>query len=257
MNRIYATCVQCSQRPVAPQGPTRGLPRALDRTGRQNAVHTRPRNLRAAVIADDGGPCKVRHFSVDFLKQSANILETAPSVNLSQNPTPKGYYTSYLKERVYFATLYFDLLARNQPSQDYVVQVLLFPNLCYFRWIKKKQKEWIRMFTTGLERSMWIPQEFLMKSVRMWRLETVLSVRSKALSTPLSPRLRYFCQPQFNLHPVIDNARSGEKGRMSQAFSNNNNSFNTFNYTTADDRLEILSVPNRRVRPEPQKPTDA
>jgi len=28
---------------------------------------------------------------------------------------------------------------------------------------------------------------------------------------------------------------------MAQAFSNNNNSFNTFNYTTADDRSEILA----------------
>ena len=53
--------------PGPPQGPTGGLPRALDRTGRQNAVHTRPRNLRTAVIVEDRGPCKVRHFSVgDF-----------------------------------------------------------------------------------------------------------------------------------------------------------------------------------------------
>ena len=50
--------------PGPPQGPTGGLPRALDRTGRQNAVHTRPGNLRTAVMVEDGGPCKVRHFSV-------------------------------------------------------------------------------------------------------------------------------------------------------------------------------------------------
>ena len=56
--------IQCSQRSGAPVGPGGGLPRALDRTGRQNAVHTRPRNLRTAVIVENGGPCKVRHFSV-------------------------------------------------------------------------------------------------------------------------------------------------------------------------------------------------
>jgi len=50
--------------PGPPQGPTGRLPRALDRTGRQNAVHTRPGNLRTAVFVADGGPCKVRHFSV-------------------------------------------------------------------------------------------------------------------------------------------------------------------------------------------------
>ena len=49
--------------PGPPQGPTGGLPRALDRTGRQNAVHTRPRNLRMAFIVEDSKPCKVRHFS--------------------------------------------------------------------------------------------------------------------------------------------------------------------------------------------------
>ena len=46
------------------QGPAGGLPRAPDGTGRQNAVHTRPSNLRTAVLMEDGGPCKVRHFSV-------------------------------------------------------------------------------------------------------------------------------------------------------------------------------------------------
>ena len=49
------------------QGPAGGLPRAPDGTGRQNAVHTRPSNLRTAVLMEDGGPCEVRHFSVgDF-----------------------------------------------------------------------------------------------------------------------------------------------------------------------------------------------
>ena len=37
------------------------LPGARDRTGRQNAVHSRPGNLRTAVIAKDGGPCNVRN----------------------------------------------------------------------------------------------------------------------------------------------------------------------------------------------------
>jgi len=46
------------------QGPMGGLPRALDGTGRQNAVHIRPGNLRTAVIVEDGGPCKVRQISV-------------------------------------------------------------------------------------------------------------------------------------------------------------------------------------------------
>ena len=32
--------------------------------GRQNTVHLRPRNLRTAVIVEDGGPCKVRQISV-------------------------------------------------------------------------------------------------------------------------------------------------------------------------------------------------
>ena len=40
------------------------MPRALDRTGRQNAVYTRPENLKTAVLDEDRGPCKVRHFSV-------------------------------------------------------------------------------------------------------------------------------------------------------------------------------------------------
>ena len=46
------------------QGPAGGLPRAPDGTGQHNAVHTRPSNLRTAVLMEDRGPCKVRHFSV-------------------------------------------------------------------------------------------------------------------------------------------------------------------------------------------------
>jgi len=56
--------LQCSQRSGAPIEPHAGLPRSLDGTGRQNAVHTRPGNLRKAVIEEDCGPCKVRQISV-------------------------------------------------------------------------------------------------------------------------------------------------------------------------------------------------
>ena len=58
------TRMQCSQRSGAPAGLDGETARALDRTGRQNAVHTRPGSLRTAVIVEDGGPCKVRNFSV-------------------------------------------------------------------------------------------------------------------------------------------------------------------------------------------------
>ena len=46
------------------QGPAGGLPRAPDGTGRHNAVYTRPSNLKTAVLMEDRGPYKVRHFSV-------------------------------------------------------------------------------------------------------------------------------------------------------------------------------------------------
>jgi len=41
-----------------------GTAKSLDGTGRQNAVHTRPGNLRTAVIVLDGGPCKVGKITV-------------------------------------------------------------------------------------------------------------------------------------------------------------------------------------------------
>ena len=40
------------------------LSSVLNGTGRLNAVHTRPRTLRTAVIVEGGVPCKVSHFSV-------------------------------------------------------------------------------------------------------------------------------------------------------------------------------------------------
>ena len=46
--------------------------------------------------------------------------------------------------------------------------------------------------------------------------------------------------PQVNQHlPLIIQNRGNQK--MSQAFSNNNNSFNTFNYITPDDESKILA----------------
>ena len=56
--------MQCSQRSGAPAGPDGGAAKSPGPDGTANAVHTRPRNLRTAVIVEDGGPCKVRHFSV-------------------------------------------------------------------------------------------------------------------------------------------------------------------------------------------------
>ena len=58
------TTTSVRKSPGPRQGPLGGLPRAPDGTGRQNAVHTRPSNLRTAVLMEDGGPYKVRHFSV-------------------------------------------------------------------------------------------------------------------------------------------------------------------------------------------------
>jgi len=52
----------------AVRGPRRarrgGLPRALDGTERQNAVCSRPGNLRTAVIVKDGVPYNVRQIGV-------------------------------------------------------------------------------------------------------------------------------------------------------------------------------------------------
>ena len=48
---------------------------------------------------------------------------------------------------------------------------------------------------------------------------------------------------QVNQHLALD-IHSGENWKMSQAFSNNHNSFNvanTFNYAASDDRSEILA----------------
>ena len=61
--RPLDTYIQCSQRCGPLPGPTGGLPRALDWTGRQNAVHTRPGNRRTGAFVEEGGPCKVRDSS--------------------------------------------------------------------------------------------------------------------------------------------------------------------------------------------------
>jgi len=50
--------------PGPPQGPARGLSRALDGTGGQKAVRSRPGNLRTAIIVKDGGPYNVRQIGV-------------------------------------------------------------------------------------------------------------------------------------------------------------------------------------------------
>src|SRR5437588_182737 len=47
-------------------------------------------------------------------------------------------------------------------------------------------------------------------------------------------------QPLRDQHPLFK-AWGGEKRKMSQAFSNNNNSFNINNYTTPDDEAKILA----------------
>ena len=45
----------------ARQGPTDGLPRPLDRTGRQKICRPRPQNLKTAVFRQDDGPDNLRH----------------------------------------------------------------------------------------------------------------------------------------------------------------------------------------------------
>jgi len=50
--------------PGPPQGPAGGPPRALDGTGRQKAVCSRPGNLGTAVIVNDSGPYNVRQIGV-------------------------------------------------------------------------------------------------------------------------------------------------------------------------------------------------
>ena len=56
------TSVLNGPRPL--QGSVGRLPRALHGTGRQNAVRSRPRILKTAVIAKDGGPYNPRQISV-------------------------------------------------------------------------------------------------------------------------------------------------------------------------------------------------
>ena len=51
-------------------------------------------------------------------------------------------------------------------------------------------------------------------------------------------------KPQSTQHLAPNNIQSSGKRKMSQTFSNNHNSFNianTFNYTTPDERSEILA----------------
>ena len=48
-------------------------------------------------------------------------------------------------------------------------------------------------------------------------------------------------RPQANQHFALNNFHSGENRKMSQAFSNNQNSFNTFNFLTPDDESKILA----------------
>ena len=51
-------------------------------------------------------------------------------------------------------------------------------------------------------------------------------------------------KPQPNQHFAFNNVRTGENLKMSQAFSNNLNSFNTgntYNYITPDDESKILA----------------
>jgi len=55
---LHQVAISVLKGPGAPWGPAGRLPRALDRTGRQNAVHARPQDLRTAVIVQDDGPCK-------------------------------------------------------------------------------------------------------------------------------------------------------------------------------------------------------
>ena len=47
--------------------------------------------------------------------------------------------------------------------------------------------------------------------------------------------------PQFNQHPPPLIFQSYRNQKMSQGFSNNYNSFNTFNYITPDDESKILA----------------
>jgi len=62
--------------PGPPQGAAGGLPRALDGTGRQKAVRSRPGNLRTAVIVKDGGPYNVRQIGLG-IGERARLRGTA------------------------------------------------------------------------------------------------------------------------------------------------------------------------------------
>ena len=53
---------QCSQRSGGPGGPTGKLPRRLDRTGRQFSRSPVLGHFRTAVLREDHGPHKVRHY---------------------------------------------------------------------------------------------------------------------------------------------------------------------------------------------------
>ena len=76
--------MQCSQRSGGPVGPGGGLPRALDRTGRQNAVHTH--------LVEDGGPCKVRHFSVG---EGRGLQGPSHFIPQTRNETAEGPWSFY------------------------------------------------------------------------------------------------------------------------------------------------------------------
>jgi len=69
-----------------------------------------------------------------------------------------------------------------------------------------------------------------------------VSVRRKALRS--APRFSsQFNGTQVSQRLALDNIQSSENRNMSQAFSNNHSSFNitTFNYTTPENRSEILA----------------
>jgi len=76
----------------------------------------------------------------------------------------------------------------------------------------------------------------------------VLSAKRKASSTitPAFPQFQVIAlnKPQHNQHFTFNNVRTGENPKMSQAFSNNLNSFNTgntYNYITPDNESKILA----------------
>ena len=63
------------------------LPRTLDRTERQNAVSSLPRNLRTAIVAKDSGACNVRQIGrVRFFASFNNFMcQTEMGVCLKGN----------------------------------------------------------------------------------------------------------------------------------------------------------------------------